>query len=155
MELAKALQANEQLNGQIALLQATNRTLQAENGVLRQQLDAFTSRFDDQDVMNRTLSDALKKVQDSLSEIRQQKVIDRNGKAVVRVEGQPSSSSSTSPSSTVAPAATTNTTTAATTTHVSYASALSHNLTAVQMDLIKQMKPAPRPFASKSGIPSV
>jgi len=150
-ELAMALQANEKLNAQILTLQESNRTLQAENGALRHQLDAFTSRFDDQDVLNKTLASAVKELQDALTEIKQSKATDKKGKAVVRGEGHPSSSSSSPPSSSVAPAATT----IAAKTHVSYASALSHNLSAEQMDLIKQMKPAPRPFASKTGSPRV
>ncbi|KAF9149130.1 hypothetical protein BGX20_006132, partial [Mortierella sp. AD010] len=150
-ELAKALQANEQSVAQVASLQASNKTLQAENGVLRQRFDAFTSRFNDQDIMNRNLSGAIKDLQNTMAKMSQQKVVGMIQKAGSIVEGQPSSS--ISPSSTVptAPAVTK----VAAPVHSSYASALSHNLSAEQLALIKEMKPTPRPFASKTGTPRV
>jgi hypothetical protein len=146
-ELAAALHANEQLNAQIASLQANNRTLQAENGALRQQLDAFTSKLNDQDVVNKTLTSAVKGLQDTVAQMSKPKAVDLKQKAVVRGEGRPSSSAASSSDPAVAPAAVA----AAAPAHQSYASALSHNLSAEQMDLIKQMKPSPRPFASKTG----
>ncbi|KAF9147862.1 hypothetical protein BGX20_006528 [Mortierella sp. AD010] len=150
-ELAKALQANEQLAAQIASLQATNKTLQAENGILRQQLDAFTSRFNDQDVMNRNPSEAIKDLQNTMAKMSQQKVVGVIQKAGSKVEGQPSSSNSPSSAVPTTPAATKVVVTA----HCSYTSALNHNLSAEQLALIKEMKPTPRPFSSKTGTPRV
>ncbi|KAF9367333.1 hypothetical protein BGX21_007543, partial [Mortierella sp. AD011] len=114
-------------------------------------LDAFTSRFDDQDILNRNLSGAIKDLQDTMATMAKRNGLGAIQKAASRVEGQPSSSGSPSGTVPAAPAVTK----AAAPIHSSYASALSHNLSAEQLALIKEMKPTPRPFASKTGTPRV
>ncbi|KAF9340699.1 hypothetical protein BGX26_008902, partial [Mortierella sp. AD094] len=145
--LADALHTNEQLNAQIASLQANNAALQADNSALHQQLDAFNSRFHAQDSTNQRLSSAVQDLQDTLAAMKKPASSDLKKKAVVRGAGESSSMVTSASAPAVAPTADT----AVASNHTSYASALSHNLSAEQMDLIKQMKPALRPFASKTG----